>query len=185
MLDPRFPPYSPGSRRLYDFEEAGEHSLLTAEVRRTIGALDAASAGRIAKGQLTGAEAARLARCWGAIAAELEAEDAWFAERARGAVPRQTLLDRLRKLRLEHGVAWADKVAALRRELEARRTGYEALVAKGQLTADQARQQLERLEAVHDLYWRHGYAFDGSRDELRAIGAKILDADLEQQGIAA
>jgi hypothetical protein len=47
-----------------------------------------------------------------------------------------------------------------------------ARVAKGQLTAD-AKAQLERLEAVHDLYWRQGFAFDGTRDELRAIGDAI------------
>jgi hypothetical protein len=72
----------------------------------------------------------------------------------------------------------------LRREIEHRRNSQEAEIAKGRLTAADAKAQLERLEAVHDLYWRQGFAFDGSRDELRAMTGPILDFDVEQQGAA-
>jgi hypothetical protein len=185
MLDARFPPYSPGSRRLYDFEDAGELGLLTSELRRSLDALAAAAPARIGKGQISEAEATRLAATWLAIAEDLEAQDAWLAMRARGVASRQTLLERLAELRSRTGVAWAAKVAALRRELEARRAGYPAMIDKGTVTRDQAAQQLERLEAVHDLYWRHGFAFDGERAELRSMTDAILDADLERQQQAA
>lgn len=181
MLDLKFPPYSPGSRHLSGFEGRADQALLTAELRRTLAAIVAAAPGRIAKGQLSRADADRQIVLWGALVADLEAQDAWLAERARGIAPRQTLLAALDEISGCYHVGWQDKVAGLRHEIEARRRGYEAAIAKGQLTAETGRQQLERLEAVHDLYWRHGFAFDGTRDELRALSDAVLDADLAAQ----
>jgi hypothetical protein len=172
MLEPAFQCYSPGSRRWYEFAEAGELDQLAAEVKRIIAALAAAAPGRIAKGTLTEQEARRLADLWTAISEDLEAQ---FAP-----VP----VDRLRELRAANGVPWAVKVDALRRELEARRLGYPAEVNKGRLTRDQAKQQLERVEAIHALYWRDGYAFDGTRDELRAISGPMMEAWIAQEGAA-
>jgi hypothetical protein len=183
MLDARFPTYSSGSRRLYDFEELGEQQLLTDEVRRTIGELDRVTSTRISKGQMTSAEAVELERAWSAIAADLEAQDQWQLERARS-VPAWTLAARLAELRRGNGVAWEEKVAALRRQLEHRRSNYPDDVAKGRLDATSSRAQLERLEAAHDLYWRQGFAFDGKLEELRAMSSAILDYDVEQQGAA-
>lgn len=184
MLDPTFPCYTPGSRRLCDFEGAGDQALLTAEVRRSVPPIVSAADNRVAKGQQTPEEADRLAAIWRAIAADLEALDAWRADRWRGSTPYATVPERLALSRAENLGAWSDKVAALRREIEARRANYPALVAKGSLTRDQAHAQLERLEAVHDLYWRHGFAFDGTRDELRAHSEAVTDADVARMGAA-
>jgi hypothetical protein len=179
MLD-SFTCYAPGSRRLSDIMEAGELRLLTAEAVRTLDALEAAMAARIDKGQLTRDQAQCAAAIWRAIAADLAVEDEWLAERQHRE-PAWTIDARLVELRRRNGAAWADKVDALRRKIEARRGAYPTDVDKGRLTRDAAQQQLERLEAVHDLYWRLGYAFDGSKDELRAMSGPILDTYLEQQ----
>lgn len=171
MLD-RFDCYSPGARRLYHFEGQEEQAQLTAEVRRTLEAAASGAQARIAKGSLTRDEAARLTTLWLAIAEDLEVQDRWLAGgRAEPAAAQQ-----LRELRARNGVAWSDKVTALRSEIEARRTGYPAEIAKGRLTPDEAKRQLDAIEAVHDLYWRHGYAFDGTREESRAMSGPILDS---------
>jgi hypothetical protein len=163
VLEP-FDCYTPGARRLYTFEARGDQHLLTAEARRTLDAIAAAAPALIEKNRLTRDEAAQQAALWLAIAENLEALAA-------------TQVDlRCRELRARNGIAWSAKVRELRREIEARRGGYPAEISKGRLTTDQAQQQLERLEAVHDLYWRHGYAFDGSRDELRAMTGPVLDS---------
>lgn len=176
MLDATFPPYSPGSRRWYEFADAGEEHLLAREVGRTLEAAAASAPARQAKGALTREEADRIALLWLAISEDLEAQHSPPVTR--------TLAERLAQLRDKHGVAWSAKVEALRGEIALRRAGYPALVAKGQLTAEQAKQQIERLEAVHDLYWRQGFAFDGAREDLRAMTGPILDQDVEQQGAA-
>lgn len=178
-----FPAYSPGSRRHVELAEAGEDHLLRFEVERTRGAVAVAAAARIAKGQLTRADGDRIDAVFAAIAADLSAGDVWLDELRRGRQP-PPLPATFAELRAGNGIAWADKVGALRREIEARRRGYPAEVDKGRLTAAQAREQLERLEAVHALYWQHGFAFDGTRDELRAHGSALLD-QIEKQEIAA
>lgn len=168
MLEP-FDCYTPGARRLYSFEGHGEQALLAAEVRRTLDAIAAALPARIDRGALTREEGAALTALWLAIAEDLEALD----PRHRGP---GTIADRCRELRARNGIAWSAKVAALRAEILRRRANNPADVDRGRLTADEAKRQLERLEAVHDLYWRHGYAFDGSRDELRAMTGPVLDS---------
>jgi hypothetical protein len=175
MLDPAFPPYSPGARRLYQFEEAGEQHLLSAELERTLAAFSQRRQSRIDKGQVTAGEYDATIAVWAAIAADVMV----YVNSRHGPV-----LPRLQELRDGNGVAWADKVEELRRELEARRAGYPAAVDRGQLTRDQAQQQLERLAAVHDLYWRQGYAFDGTREEGRALSNAVLDADVARDGAA-
>jgi hypothetical protein len=169
MLDPLFPLYSDGSHGYHMFLEAGELGLLTDEVRRTIAELDRTAAARVGKGQSTAGEALELARPWAAILEDL-------AEGPRNIAGHTGILAEF-QVNPNNGVRWEAKVAALRKEIEARRSGYAALVAKGQLTGGQAKQQLERLEAVHDLYWHQGFAFDGARDELRAIGDAILEQE--------
>lgn len=175
MLNPRFPPYSPGSRRLWEFYEAGDEQLLADEVRRTREASDA----KVAKGQRTPAEAA----VWAAIATDvdLHAAAARLGDQYR---PLPTIADELARFRAENGIAWEAKVAELRREIELRRSTYPGDVEVGRLAPDQARAQLERLEAVHDCYWLQGYAFDGTRDDLRAMSDGILDYAVELQGAA-
>jgi hypothetical protein len=182
MPDPRFTCYAPGSRRLYEYED-GEQRMLTTEISRTCAALEVAAEGRVAKGQITRDQARLAAAIWRAIADDLAVQDLWLAER-NSREPAWTIGARLVMLRQQNEVAWADKVAAARHELETRRAGYPDDVAKGRLTADAAKRQLERLEAVHDLYWRLGYAFDGSKDELRAMSRPILDTYLEQAALA-
>lgn len=166
MVDARFPPYAPGSRCYYDFLDAGETGLLAAEVRRTLEALAASAPARVAKGQLSAAEAGDEAALWLAVALDLEQGPKNIARHDGILAEFQATAPR-----------WEAKVDGLRKEIEARRNGYEAAIAKGQLTAGQAKAQLERLEAVHDLYWRQGFAFDGARDELRAIGDAILEQE--------
>ena len=53
--------------------------------------------------------------------------------------------------------AWQAKVRALRRELAMRRNFYPKRIEQGRLTADDAAKQLERLEAVHWMYWVEGF----------------------------
>jgi hypothetical protein len=187
MLSADFATYACGSRRLLDFTEANEQLLLLVEVRRTMDALAAAAPARIAKGSLTEEDQSKAELfLWLAIANDLEAGEAWLAEYrtlpSGCDLPRWSVADRI-KARGD-GYSWTAKVEALRTEIRRRREIYAGDVDKGRLTADQAQQQLERLEAVHDLYWRQGYAFDGTRDELRAYSAIILDHDVAEQGAA-
>lgn len=181
-FDP-FDLYTPGARRLYAFEFHGEEALLIAEIRRTLDALAAAAPARVAKGQVSEAEARQHAGLWLAIAVDLEAQDRWLAEGSGRSG--WSLSEKLRELHKLNHVGWPDKIAMLRNEITARRQGYPADVAKGRLTADQAKAQLERIEAVHDLYWRHGFAFSGTREELRELGEVVADHDLHQQQVAA
>jgi hypothetical protein len=182
-LDPNFPLYTPGARRLYHFEQHEDQALLTTELKRTHEALAATLMAKIDKGQLTEEEAAALAGPRLAIIADLEAQDAWLA--AGGGASGWSLAEKLRELHRENRVTWATKVGELRREIEGRRIAYPAMVEKGTLTQDQAKQQLDAVEAVHDLYWRLGYAFDGTREELRAYGEVILDHPLHDEQAAA
>lgn len=183
MLDATFPAYSPGSRRLYEFEAAEEEHLLAVEIERTATAFGAAADAKIHKGLATEEERDRGRQLWFAIGVDLGCFIAFNRQNRAGANPRPVDEMRAEKYR-GLPVSWEAKVVALRRELEARRSAYPGQVEKGQLTRDQAQQQLERLEAVHGLYWRHGFAFDGTRDELRALSTAILDHDVEQQGAA-
>jgi hypothetical protein len=182
MLEAFHPLYTPGAKRLYSFEARNEAALLSAEVRRTLDAFAAAAQARIARGQLTEGEAKAQAGLWLAIAEDLEAWTAgappWLRE------PERSIAAELRTLQAKNGVRWTHKVATLRREVLARRDGYEREIGKGLLTPDQAKRQLERLEAVHDLYWRHAFAFDGSIDELRALGEMVTDQAIARYGPA-
>jgi hypothetical protein len=160
-LDYDFACRSPGSRRWYEIAEAGELDTLRAELERTAAAYATVGQARVDKGLLTPAELQRAK----AVIAAIVADFAWNGTLAE-----------LKRLALEHGVRWPEKVAWLRSEIETRRVQYRAAVAKGQLTEAQARAQLERLEAVHWEYWAHGFAWDGSRDELRSHNERFLDA---------
>jgi hypothetical protein len=182
MLEP-FDLYTPGVRRLYHFEFHDEQDQLAGEVRRTLDSLAAAAPGRIAKGQLTEEDAVAQAAVWLSIARDLEEMLRWAAEGHAGAG--WTLSDRLGEFRAETGISWTAKVEAMRREIMARRYGYPAEVEKGRLTRDQAKAQLERLEAVHDLYWRHGFAFDGTRAELLELGEVVIAQNLSMEKAAA
>lgn len=182
MLDPDFPLYTAGVRRLYHFEFHRDQHLLTAEVRRTLDAYAAAAPARIAKGQLTDREARAQAATWLAMDADLQAQDRWMREGAGAS--HWSLADKLRELRAAGDVSWEAKVAELRREIELRRAGYPEEVKKGRLTRDQAKAQLERIEAVHDLFWRHGYGFDGTREELRELADVVQSASVAQFGAA-
>lgn len=182
MLEPGFQIYTPGVRRLYHFEFHRDEHLLAGEVRRTLDELNATVPGRVDKGQLTLPEAKAQATLWLTVAEDLEALVRWLAEGAGRAG--WSLAEKLRELRAANGVAWEAKVAALRTEIEARRVGYPSLVAKGMLTRDQAKAQLERLEAVHDLFWRHGFGFDGTRAELAELAEVTQTASVAQFGAA-
>lgn len=183
MLDGFQPLYTPGSRRLYHFEFHGEHAQLTAEIRRTLEAIAAATRARVAKGSISIEEAELVMALWRAIAADFEHQDRWLSE-GSGASG-WSLAEKLRELRQQSGVAWSTKVKAVRREITSRRKAYPGQVDKGQLTSADAKAQLERLEAIHDCYWRHGYAFDGTAEELRALGEIVADSNLHEQKVAA
>lgn len=64
--------------------------------------------------------------------------------------------------------AWEAKVRALRRELALRRNAYRKRVEQGRLSQADADKQLERLEAVHWMYWVEGFCLappvDGAWD---------------------
>jgi hypothetical protein len=186
MLDAKFPPYTPGSRRLYEYELAGEQPQLLAEVRRTLDSLATSSPARVAKGSLTEDQAKATMFLWLSIANDLEAAQAWHAEfRSLPSgcdLPNWSVAERI-KARGD-GFTWKQKVEALRGAIEHRRTSQESDVGKGRLTADQAKEQLERLEAVHDLYWLQGFAFDGTRNELIELAATLMDAAIEMTGAA-
>jgi hypothetical protein len=181
-MDRNFQLYTPGVRRLYHFEFHRDQALLTAEIRRTAEAIAAAAPAKIAKGTATAEEADAWAGLWAAIAEDYAAQDAWLA--AGAGTSGWSLAEKLRELRRGNGWTWITKVEALRREIEARRTAYPADVAKGRLTREQAKAQLEALEAVHDCYWRHGYAFDGTRDELAAHGEVVMSNPLHEKAAA-
>jgi hypothetical protein len=175
MLDANFPVYSPGSRRWIDFAERDELDQLTAEARRTLEAAAASAPARQARGSLTREEADRIGFVWLAIVEDLSQGPDNLSDEMECA--------HLRRFKVAaNGVRWEAKVTALRGEIALRRSAYPGLVDKGQLTCDQARQQLERLEAVHDLYWRHGFAFDGTRDELRELLGTVDAAEVQSCG---
>lgn len=50
-------------------------------------------------------------------------------------------------------VTWTAKVETLRRELAIRRAAYPRWIERGQLNAAVAHGQMERLEAIHWMYW--------------------------------
>jgi hypothetical protein len=177
MLDPRFDCYTRSSRRLYEFDDAGELHLLTAEIRRMLDGLAADAPARIAKGTMSREQGEAVIFLWLAICEDLAAQSVKSVERQMDG----TIAERLAELRRKNNVAWSDKITAMRGEIETRRAGYPTLVNTGRLTSEAAQRQLERIEAVHDLYWRQGYAFDGSKDELRAMTDGILDTYLDQQ----
>jgi hypothetical protein len=185
--------YAPGGRRLYHFEFHEEERLLAGEVRRSLDALAAAAPARVAKGGMTINNARHEAAVWLAIAEDQEERDRWLqARRGKAAQPSWpdpvhdwSLTNKLTELGARSGVSWTDKVTALRREITARRSSYPAQVDKGLLTSDAARARLERLEAVHDLYWRHGFAFDGTREELRELGDVVCAHNLMMEQRAA
>jgi hypothetical protein len=181
MLDANFLIYSPGSRRWIDFAERDELGQLTAEARRTLEAAAVSAPARQARGALTREEADRIAFVWSAIDMDLGQGPDNLSDEMECA--------HLRRFKVAaNGVRWEAKVTALRGEIALRRASYPGLVDKGQLTRDQARQQLERLEAVHDLYSRHGFAFDGTRDELRAlvdtVGVAEMASAHQQENVA-
>lgn len=54
--------------------------------------------------------------------------------------------------------AWEKKIRALRRELAIRRKAYPRMIAQFRLTEAEAKAQLERMEAIHWLYWVECFA---------------------------
>jgi hypothetical protein len=56
-----------------------------------------------------------------------------------------------------HAYGWAERRAALLREIEARDRDYPELIAGGRLTADRAAHQLQALRAI---LWRYDCGFD-------------------------
>lgn len=158
-----FADYTPRSRRWVEFAEGNQLDQLLEEATRTTHAIAATAAAKVDKGQLTPEQVAILDRTWRSIANDLQADKA-----AR---------ENWRPIVLEAGVPWADKVAAIRAEILARRKSYPADVDKGRLAPDVARSQLERLEAVHWTYWRHGFAFDGDQTQLRQHMENLFTAE--------
>lgn len=139
MLKYDFPLYSDQSRTLLELDGRD----LIAEVERSATAHRAAAPGRIARGAMTEEEAERIGLVLDAIAADLEAYRAW------------KLWDPPLDQQIRRGAfSWEDKLHVLRREIHFRRSYDADRVARGRITAAAAREQLERLEAVHVLYWR-------------------------------
>lgn len=171
-VDPAFLCYAAGSRHLADVDDAEQ----LAEVKRTLDALAAAQPAAVARGLATEEQSKTVLFLWLAIANDLEAAEAWAAEyRAQPSgcdLPHWSVADRVAAR--GDGFTWAVKVEAVQRELANRRSTYPALVDKGQLTADVARAQLERLEAVHAQYLLQGFAFDGSEAELRELADTMM-----------
>lgn len=206
MLDADFMLYSPGSHRLVDYAEQGRHgqALLTAEIDRTATAIKTAIPDRIAKGVLDEAEAVRILATFMAIAADLAAEreywaalDAlWSDAGANLATGSPQLADFLAAVASgdDPPIAWPDKVEALRREITHRRASFEADVSKGRLDPAEARDRLERIEAVHDKYWRQMFAWQSPtgaaaasiewRNEIREHVALVDQAEQMQEQAA-
>lgn len=139
-------------------------ALLIAELRRTRADFAAAAPGRIARGQLSGEEADRIGAALESMALDMETELDWLAasRNGRAAAPRMPLP------RPGDAVGWEEKVHVLRRELHFRRRYDPDRVAKGRLSHDAARVQLERLEAVHAKYWQELFAYPWP-DDIQAV----------------
>lgn len=175
LLSYDFAPYSPRSRHWIDFAEAEQQHLLAQELERTGAAFTAAAEAKVSKGGMTPDEAKQGRLLWFSIGIDLGYLIAADRQAAAGIVPEPIAAALARNAR-DTGFTWADKVRAMRDELEHRRSTYPADVDKGRLAPEHARQQLERLEAVHYLYWHLGFAFDGDRDAVRAHANALADA---------
>lgn len=67
-------------------------------------------------------------------------------------------------------IDWADKCAAIERELAFRRRVYPRRVEEGRMTAREAERQIAIMEAIHHDYTR--WLFSCSTDEARLICAQ-------------
>jgi hypothetical protein len=190
-----FQDYSPGSRTLLDFDEAdGDHPAFDApqggrrlieEIDRTIAEAARAAPGRIDRGTLTRAEADRTAAVLRAIAADLTVERTHVAAcRAHFAAGGDWLALPDNPLPVsaaapgEGGASWEEKIHVLRRELHFRRTYDPERVKRGRMTAAAAREQLERLEAVHHKYWWHMFTWTSPTGA--AVGTPAWRADVRE-----
>jgi hypothetical protein len=77
---------------------------------------------------------------------------------------------------------WRTRIIALRRELTLRRTAYPKWVASpsNPLTEADARQRLERLDAVYHRYWRWLLCFDPPLETL-ALEGEAYQAERQRQ----
>lgn len=85
--------------------------------------------------------------------------------------------------------AWERKVRALRREIQIRRNTYPRKIEQGRMTVEDARKFLERLEAVHWMYWHDCFCMvppaprDVPEEERRAAisaGLAIIRVHVQQ-----
>ncbi|SFR86864.1 hypothetical protein [Sphingomonas jatrophae] len=74
-------------------------------------------------------------------------------------------------------VSWDEKIRELRRELALRRNMWGKRVAKGLMSAAEARRRMERLEAVHWSYWMR---LDGYERELQGLPADVARDHLRE-----
>ncbi len=109
----------------------------------------------VAKGKLHASESAAQTRLWQAV--QQDAQRLLQPAHLRPAA--------------SHGASWADRRAALQRELAWRRTVWPDWVAKGRITAEQARFRTHCLQALLDDY-------DGGFDWQASNGAPCNWASL-------
>lgn len=157
ILDPHYECVSLGSAAP---ETIDPHRLVD-ELLREINMRRTVYPRRVAKHQMDQADADNEIEMMAAIHADIESMiflDQWDRSRSQDA----WIAWRDHQARANARIApfgWAALVACLRREITSRRRLYPKSIEKGQLSAIDARHQLERLEAVHCLYWVGGRHF--------------------------
>jgi hypothetical protein len=155
---------SPGHPGVYAFDDRD----MLAELDRELDARRRTYPGRIAKGGMTPAEAEREIAVMADLREDLAAVLAWRLAGPNGCLP----LPRA-NARFGH----EDKLHVLRREIHMRRTFYPQWVGKGRLSANAARAQLHRLEAVQARYWLDFWgAPRPTVDEVREHVARVRAA---------
>lgn len=172
-LDPRWPCLSPESADPHSVPLAAQEAELSRELDQRRHAYPR----RVEKRMLSQYDADRRIDLLHAIHDDI----AWLAQFARwsaGTEPRFSHDMTRHRDAAEAAIArfrWSELVAELRREIDMRRKYYPAWVRKGSLDAPRARLQLERIEAVHFLYWVHGRWF--MPDELHSVRDRVWTVD--------
>ncbi len=151
ILAPEYPCLSPESALPATIDER----LIVGEIEREMHHRRSAYPRHVAKGQKSPEEAEHEIDLMAAIHADLATLlllDRWYLSRS---VDHARELDEAQRRAADRiaPCGWSALVACLRREIDLRRRYYPRWIAAGSLQADDARRQLERIEAAHFLYW--------------------------------
>ena len=163
--------------------------LQLAEIERELHQRRESYPGRVDKGRMTAHDAEYGVDIVRAIAEDLRHQqllDQWSESFQRTGQDDAEIWARVEAQQLTAARAlapfrWAELVTALQREILLRRRYYPQWVAKKTLDPIRARHQLERIEAVHFLYWvgaRHFMpdALHGRRDQIWAAKGILRSA---------